>query len=100
MGESKRVIALGFFDGIHIGHAALLRRTVERAAEIGAVPSALSFDTHPDTLVYGKPVPLINSAAGRAVLGHFLIRSSILVFLLPHRLQCHITLHKNSFPKA
>ena len=66
MGESKRVIALGFFDGIHIGHAALLRRTVERAAEIGAVPSALSFDTHPDTLVYGKPVPLINSAAGRA----------------------------------
>lgn len=66
MGQRKRVIALGFFDGIHIGHAALLRRTVERAAEIGATPSALSFDIHPDTLVYGKPVPLINSSAGRA----------------------------------
>lgn len=62
----KRVIALGFFDGIHIGHAALLRRTKERAAEIGATPSALSFDVHPDTLVFGKEVPLINSAAGRA----------------------------------
>lgn len=66
MGNRKRVIALGFFDGIHIGHAALLERTVQRAQEIGAVPSALSFDIHPDTLVFGKEVPLINSAAGRA----------------------------------
>ena len=66
MTQRKRVIALGFFDGIHIGHGALLERTVQRAREIGAVPSALSFDTHPDTLVYGKTVPLINSAAGRA----------------------------------
>ena len=66
MGHRKRVIALGFFDGIHIGHAALLNRTLLRAVEIDAIPSALSFDIHPDTLVYGKPVPLINSAAGRA----------------------------------
>lgn len=66
MTQRKRVIALGFFDGIHIGHGALLERTVQRAREISAIPSALSFDTHPDTLVYGKPVPLINSAAGRA----------------------------------
>ena len=66
MGDRKRVIALGFFDGIHIGHAALLERTVQRAREIGALPSVLSFDIHPDTLVFGKEVPLINSAAGRA----------------------------------
>ena len=66
MGERKRVIALGFFDGIHIGHAALLERTVQRAREIAATPSVLSFDIHPDTLVFGKEVPLINSAAGRA----------------------------------
>ena len=66
MGERKRVIALGFFDGIHIGHAALLERTVHRAREIAATPSVLSFDIHPDTLVFGKEVPLINSAAGRA----------------------------------
>ena len=52
MTEIKRAIALGFFDGVHIGHAALLKRTKERAAEIGAVPSVLSFDVHPDTLVF------------------------------------------------
>lgn len=65
MTEEKRVIALGFFDGVHIGHAALLRRTKERAAEKNALPSVLSFDVHPDTLVFNREVPLINSAIGR-----------------------------------
>lgn len=65
MAEQKRVMALGFFDGVHLGHAALLNKTKERAAEIGAMPSVLSFDIHPDTLVYGREVPLINSAVGR-----------------------------------
>ena len=27
----KRVIALGFFDGVHLGHQALLRRAMERS---------------------------------------------------------------------
>lgn len=61
----KRVIALGFFDGVHIGHAALLNLTAQRAAELQAVSSAISFDVHPDTLVYGQPVPLITSNSGR-----------------------------------
>lgn len=65
MAEVKRVIALGFFDGVHLGHAALLNRVKERAAERGALPSVLSFDVHPDTLVFGGEVPLINSAIGR-----------------------------------
>ena len=65
MPNSKRAIALGFFDGVHIGHAALLNKTKQRAAEIGAMPSVLSFDVHPDTLVFHKDVPLLNSAIGR-----------------------------------
>lgn len=65
MAEIKRAIALGFFDGVHIGHAALLEKTKQRAAELGATPSVLSFDVHPDTLVFGNDVPLINSAMGR-----------------------------------
>ena len=65
MSKIKRAIALGFFDGVHIGHGALLNRTKERAAQIKGIPSVLSFDVHPDTLVFGKEVPLINSALSR-----------------------------------
>ena len=61
----KRVVALGFFDGVHLGHQALLKKTVERARELDATPSVISFDLHPDTLVHGTAVPLINSVAGR-----------------------------------
>ncbi len=65
MAEIRRAIALGFFDGVHIGHGALLRKTTERAQELGITPSVLSFDVHPDKLVFGKDVPLINSALSR-----------------------------------
>ena len=30
--QTKRAIALGFFDGVHLSHAALLERTKQRAA--------------------------------------------------------------------
>lgn len=65
MAETKRAIALGFFDGVHAGHGELLKMTRRRADEIGATPSVLSFDVHPDTLVFHRDVPLINSAIGR-----------------------------------
>lgn len=65
MTDNKKAMALGFFDGIHVGHAALLNKTKERASEIGAVPSVLTFDVHPDTLVFKKNIPLINSAYDR-----------------------------------
>ncbi len=65
---TKRVLALGFFDGVHLGHAALLRRTRERAEALGAAPAVLTFDVHPDTLVHGAPVPLITSPEDRAEL--------------------------------
>ena len=66
--ERKCVLALGFFDGVHRGHAALLQRTVQRAEELKAEPGVITFDAHPDTLVLGQPVPLINSAPDRALL--------------------------------
>lgn len=66
MNESKRVIALGFFDGVHLGHGALLRRVTQVAAQKGAVPAVFTFDTHPGSLIVGTPVPLINSPLDRA----------------------------------
>lgn len=65
MSKISRVIALGFFDGIHLGHAELIRATKKRAEEFGVKPSVLSFDVHPDTVVFKKKVSLINSAKER-----------------------------------
>ena len=81
MQEIRRAIALGFFDGVHIGHGALLNKTRERAEEVGATPSVLSFDIHPDTLVFGTEVPLINSAIGREELIRRLYGIDNVVFL-------------------
>ena len=61
----ERVIALGFFDGVHLGHAALLRRTVEAAAARGAVPAVFTVDRVPKEVVTGIPCPLINSPEDR-----------------------------------
>lgn len=63
--SNKYVIAMGFFDGVHVGHGALLNKAKERAAELGALPAVLSFDKHPDELVFGKEVPLLTDCAGR-----------------------------------
>ena len=64
--NEKRVLAFGFFDGIHLGHAALMRQAKARAALLGAVPAVLTFDNHPDTFVKGETVPLLNSPRDRA----------------------------------
>ena len=66
--NDKYVLALGYFDGIHLGHTALLRRTAARAAELGVQSAVITFDVHPDTLVHGCPVPLINHDADRVAL--------------------------------
>lgn len=63
--KHERVLALGFFDGVHRGHLALLQKTCQRAKQRGLTAAALSFDTHPDTLVHGTAVPLINTMAER-----------------------------------
>ncbi|WP_418779386.1 riboflavin biosynthesis protein RibF [Intestinimonas sp.] len=66
MNDTKRVIALGFFDGVHTGHGALLSRVREKAAALEAVPTAFTFDAHPGSRITGAVTPLINSATDRA----------------------------------
>lgn len=66
MADTKRVIALGFFDGVHLGHGALLSLCAQRARELGAVPAAFTFDAHPGSFITGSPTPLLSTPADRA----------------------------------
>ncbi|SFP58808.1 riboflavin kinase / FMN adenylyltransferase [Oscillibacter sp. PC13] len=61
----QKVIALGFFDGVHLGHAALLQKTVEEAKRRGCTPAVFTFDRPPKEVVTGVPCPLINSPEDR-----------------------------------
>ncbi len=63
--NQKRVIALGFFDGLHLGHQALLRRAAERGAERALAPALLTFDRSPREFVTGTPVPLLTTVQER-----------------------------------
>lgn len=68
MAESKpeRVIyALGVFDGVHLGHQALLEACRHMAREEGCKAGVVTFTSHPDTLVTGKTPLLVNSVADR-----------------------------------
>lgn len=62
---NRTVIALGFFDGVHRGHGALLEKTAARARELEAVPAAFTFDRPPKEVVTGRPVGLINTPDDR-----------------------------------
>jgi riboflavin kinase/FMN adenylyltransferase len=51
-------LAIGNFDGIHLGHQAILRASVARAHEIQAVPTALTFDPLPQKVLRPESAPL------------------------------------------
>ena len=61
----RRVIALGFFDGVHLGHGALLRRVTEMAGRLDATAAAFTFDRHPAGAITGQNVPLLSSVEDR-----------------------------------
>ncbi len=66
MDNQRKVIALGFFDGVHMGHGALLRTVAERARALDALPCAFTFDQSPAAAVTGRAVPLLTGVDDRA----------------------------------
>ena len=63
--KQKRVLALGFFDGVHRGHGALLRTVANTAKKLGATAAVFTFDRHPTTVITGQTVPMISSVDDR-----------------------------------
>ncbi len=63
--DRNTVYALGFFDGVHLGHQALLTACKSLAKRTGCEPAAVTFASHPDALVLGKAPALINTIEDR-----------------------------------
>ncbi|MFV1971137.1 MAG: bifunctional riboflavin kinase/FAD synthetase [Acidimicrobiia bacterium] len=53
--NQRTAVAIGVFDGVHRGHAAVLRGLMDRSGEMPVV--AMTFATHPDEVVTGMPAP-------------------------------------------
>ena len=68
MTNKNRIFALGFFDGVHLGHQALLRECVSLAQKLGVRTAAITFDRHPRALFTQNPPPLISTSASRKLL--------------------------------
>jgi len=52
------VLAIGNFDGIHLGHQAILRATVEHAQALRAIATVLTFDPSPRKVLRPESAPL------------------------------------------
>lgn len=61
----KTVFALGFFDGVHLGHQALLAACRHLAQRNGWQAGAVTFTAHPDGLVSGSTPALLNTREDR-----------------------------------
>ncbi|UCH35772.1 MAG: bifunctional riboflavin kinase/FAD synthetase [Armatimonadota bacterium] len=56
---SPTCVAVGVFDGVHVGHQAVLRQAVAGAREAGLVAAALTFDPHPERVLRPRQAPLL-----------------------------------------
>jgi riboflavin kinase/FMN adenylyltransferase len=68
-GDGRSVVTVGFFDGVHLGHRAVLERTVERARERQVPAVAVTFDRHPrEILTPGSEPRLLTTVDRKATL--------------------------------
>ena len=56
--ENGCVVALGTFDGVHLGHRKLIAEAVSLAGQLHVPSAALTFDRHPLSLIRPDAVPL------------------------------------------
>lgn len=55
----KRVIAVGFFDGVHIGHSALMTKMHDVATKNSYTSTVFTFDKHPNSVVFNQKMSFL-----------------------------------------
>jgi len=56
-GSRKVCLAIGFFDGVHLGHQQIIRQTIADARQHDALALVITFDRHPNTIVAPDRMP-------------------------------------------
>jgi riboflavin kinase/FMN adenylyltransferase len=55
--DERAVITIGAYDGVHLGHRAVIDQVKRRAAELGAKSVVVTFDRHPASVVRPESAP-------------------------------------------
>jgi riboflavin kinase/FMN adenylyltransferase len=63
--DAGTAVTIGFFDGVHRGHQAVIRRTVDVARDRGLLPVAVTFDRHPREVISPGTAPLLLTSLDR-----------------------------------
>ena len=61
----RSVITIGAYDGVHVGHRAVIEQVREHAAKLGAKSVVVTFDRHPASVVRPESAPKLLSDAGQ-----------------------------------
>ncbi len=56
-GSRKVCVAIGVFDGVHLGHQQVIRQTIADAQKHDAISVVLTFDRHPNSIVAPDRAP-------------------------------------------
>ncbi len=62
---SRSVVAVGVFDGVHLGHQRLLHQLLELSSGLQAMATVVTFGNHPDQVLHGQAPPLLVSVPHR-----------------------------------
>ena len=65
LSDEPSVVTVGFFDGVHLGHQDVFRRTVDGARERGVRSVAVTFDRHPREVLTPEDVPRLLTTVER-----------------------------------
>ncbi len=78
--DSRSVLTVGTFDGVHLGHQAILRYLVARARVRKGPATVVTFDPHPREVIYGEPVPILTTVEEKMeIMEHFHIDRFVLL---------------------
>jgi riboflavin kinase/FMN adenylyltransferase len=59
------VVSIGVFDGVHLGHRAILEANLERAQELGGCSTVVTFEGHPKRVLLGREPRTLTSLEHR-----------------------------------
>lgn len=65
--ERPLSLALGNFDGVHVGHQKLIRENIRDAARRGSLAAALIFEPHPLRVLYPEKAPRMLISTARKI---------------------------------